>query len=87
MKWSGAGGRGPRIARGCFRYNRSNRAIMPASPTTTSRVSRALRFVAMSVLVVAGAFFALLLAIRLVAFPQIENRRGEIAQWLSAGIG
>jgi uncharacterized protein (TIGR02099 family) len=41
----------------------------------------------MSVLVVAGAFFALLLAIRLVAFPQIENRRGEIAQWLSARIG
>ena len=60
---------------------------MPASPATSSRVSRALRFVAMSVLVVAGAFFALLLAIRLVAFPQIESHRGEIARWLSARVG
>ena len=60
---------------------------MPASPATSSRVSRALRFLAMSVLVAAGAFFALLLAIRLVAFPQIESRRGDVAQWLSARIG
>ena len=60
---------------------------MPASPVTSSRASRALRFLAMSVLLVAGAFFALLLVIRLVAFPQIEARRGDVAQWLSARIG
>ena len=41
----------------------------------------------MSVIVVAGAFFALLLAIRFVAFPQIESRRGDIAEWLSARVG
>ena len=60
---------------------------MPASPATSSRVSRVLRFLAMSVIVAAGAFFALLLAIRFVAFPQIESRRTEIAQWLSGRIG
>ena len=41
----------------------------------------------MSVIVTAGAFFALLLAIRFVAFPQIESRRADIAQWLSGRIG
>ena len=60
---------------------------MPASPATSSRVSRVLWFLAMSVVVAAGAFFALLLAIRFVAFPQIESRRGDIAQWVSGRVG
>jgi uncharacterized protein (TIGR02099 family) len=34
-----------------------------------------------------GVFFALLLAIRLIAFPQIEAHRAEIAQWLGTRIG
>ena len=46
-----------------------------------------LRLAATSALIVLGAVFALLLAIRLIAFPQVEARRVEIAQWLSARIG
>ena len=41
----------------------------------------------MALLVAAGAFFALLLAIRFVALPQIESRRGDIAHWLTARVG
>jgi uncharacterized protein (TIGR02099 family) len=46
-----------------------------------------LRFVAMSALILLGALCAALLAIRLVVFPQVEARRGEIAQWLGTRIG
>ena len=41
----------------------------------------------MSALFVVGAFCTLLLAIRLVGFPQIEAHRAQIAQWLGSRIG
>ena len=53
----------------------------------SSGVNRVLRFVAMSALLLLGAFFALLLAIRLIVFPQVEARHGDIAQWLGTRIG
>ncbi|HEX6138703.1 MAG TPA: YhdP family protein [Casimicrobiaceae bacterium] len=46
-----------------------------------------LRVVATAALAVVGAFCALLLAIRFVAFPQIESHRAAIAQWLGSRIG
>jgi uncharacterized protein (TIGR02099 family) len=45
------------------------------------------RIAAKSVIAVVGGFCALLLALRLVAFPQVEAHRAEIAQWLGARIG
>ena len=60
---------------------------MPATASTSSRANRALRWVATSALLAVGAFCALLLAIRLVGFPQLEARRNDIAQWLGARIG
>lgn len=60
---------------------------MPASPSTPSRANRALRIAATSALVLLGVCFGSLLAIRLVVFPQVENRRGEIASWLSSRVG
>lgn len=41
----------------------------------------------MSALILAGAFFALLLAVRLVVFPAIEARRADIADWMAKRIG
>lgn len=46
-----------------------------------------MRFAAKAMVVVLGAFFALLLAIRLVAYPQLEAHRVDIARWLGARIG
>ena len=46
-----------------------------------------MRFAATTVLVVLGVFCALLLAVRLIAFPQIESRRSDIASWLGAKMG
>ena len=60
---------------------------MPAHLSTPSFAARAVRFVAMSALLLAGAFCALLLAVRLVAFPAIEARRDDIAQWMAKRIG
>ena len=45
------------------------------------------RLAAMSPLILLGVFCALLLAIRFVAFPQIEAHRSEIAGWLTSRIG
>src|SRR5882672_907418 len=66
---------------------RSNHAIMPATSSTSSHASRVLRFVATAALILLGAFCTLLLTIRLVAFPQVEARRSDIAQWLGTRIG
>ncbi|HSC99755.1 MAG TPA: hypothetical protein VLI21_12690, partial [Casimicrobiaceae bacterium] len=41
----------------------------------------------MSVLILLGAFFALLLAIRHIVLPEVEARQADIAQWLSKRIG
>ena len=60
---------------------------MPATSSTSSRANRVLRLAAMSAVILLGAFCALLLAIRLLVFPQLEARRGEIAQWLGTRIG
>src|SRR5512144_723009 len=60
---------------------------MPATLSTPSRPKRVLRFVATSAMVLLGAFFALLLVIRLVVFPQVEARRDDIAQWMTKRIG
>ena len=60
---------------------------MPAHLSTPSFAARAVRLVAMSALLLAGAFCALLLAVRLVAFPAIEARRDDIAQWMAKRIG
>ncbi|MEO9135245.1 MAG: YhdP family protein [Casimicrobiaceae bacterium] len=60
---------------------------MPSTVPASSRVDRVLRFAAKAAVFVVGAFCALLLAIRLVAYPQIEAHRTEIAQWLGSKIG
>jgi len=60
---------------------------MPAQLSTPSFAARAVRLVAMSVLLVAGVFFALLLVVRLVVFPAIESRRVDIAEWMAKRIG
>jgi len=41
----------------------------------------------MSALILLGAFFALLLAIRHIVLPEVEARQADIAQWLSKRIG
>jgi uncharacterized protein (TIGR02099 family) len=53
----------------------------------SSRARGLLRFLAMSALLLLGAFFALLLGIRLIVLPYIEARRGDIAQWMGTRIG
>ncbi|MEO8537524.1 MAG: YhdP family protein, partial [Betaproteobacteria bacterium] len=60
---------------------------MPATLSTPSRAKRALRFVVASSVLLLGAFFALLLVLRVVVFPQIEARRDEVAQWIGGRIG
>ena len=60
---------------------------MPAHLSTPSFAARAVRLVAMSALLLAGTFFALLLAVRLVVFPAIEARRDDIAQWMAKRVG
>ena len=53
----------------------------------SSRATRALRIAATVVFLAFGAFCVVLLAVRFVVLPQIEARRGEIAQYLSARLG
>jgi uncharacterized protein (TIGR02099 family) len=60
---------------------------MPAPSSTLSRAARVLRFLATAVLVLLGGFCALLLAIRLVVYPQMDARRDDIARWLGTRIG
>jgi len=60
---------------------------MPATLSTPSFAARVLRLVATSAVLLAGAFFALLLTIRLVVFPQVEARRDDIARWMATRIG
>jgi uncharacterized protein (TIGR02099 family) len=60
---------------------------MPVTSSTSFVGRRVLRGVAMSALLLLGAFFALLLAVRLVVLPQLEMRHADIAQWLSTRIG
>src|SRR4051812_3355140 len=61
--------------------------IMPATSSTPSFAARLPRLVATSVVLLAGAFFALLLTIRLVVFPQVESRRDDIAHWMAKRMG
>lgn len=60
---------------------------MPSTAPAPSRVDRVLRFVAQAAVFVAVAFCVLLLSIRLVAYPQVDAHRGQIAQWLGSKIG
>ena len=60
---------------------------MPSPAPASSRVDRVLRLAAKSAVLVIGAFCLLLLAIRLVAYPQVEAHRARIAQWLGSKIG
>ncbi len=53
----------------------------------SSRATRALRITATAMLLAVGLFCFALLAVRFVVLPQIEARRGEIAQWFSARLG
>jgi uncharacterized protein YhdP len=57
------------------------------SASASPRTNRVVRAAAMFVLLLLGAFCALLHAIRFVAFPQVEAHRTEIGQWLSSRIG
>ena len=60
---------------------------MPSIAPASSRVDRVVRFAAKAAVVVLGAFFALLLGIRVVVYPQLEAHRADIAHWLGARIG
>jgi uncharacterized protein (TIGR02099 family) len=60
---------------------------MPSTVPASSRINRLARGAAKWALAGFGIFCALLLAIRVIAFPQIEARRTEIAHWLGARIG
>ena len=57
--------------------------IEHASPRSVRR----LQFAGTAVLVLAGAFCTLLLAVRFVVFPQVESHRAEIAAYLSKRVG
>ncbi|HJU24267.1 MAG TPA: DUF3971 domain-containing protein, partial [Casimicrobiaceae bacterium] len=60
---------------------------MPSTAPAPSRLDRVARFAAKAVVVGFGAFFVLLLAIRVVAYPQLAAHRDDIARWLSQRIG
>src|SRR5690242_15030671 len=61
--------------------------IMPSTARPPSRPGRIARIAATAAFVALGACFALLLAVRLVVYPQLEARRADIAGWLSTRIG
>ena len=63
--------------------------VPPRAPIESAarRVVRRLQFAGTAVLVLVGAFCALLLAVRFVAFPQVESHRAEIAAYLSTRLG
>ena len=63
--------------------------VSPRAPTepASPRAVRRLQFAGTAVLVLVGAFCALLLAVRFVAFPQVESHRADIAAYLSARMG
>ena len=60
---------------------------MPSTASASSRVDRVVRFAAKAAVVVLGTFFALLLGIRVVVYPQLEAHRVDIARWLGERIG
>ena len=60
---------------------------MPSTVPAPSRTNRLARRAAKWVLLGFGIFCALLLGIRVIAFPQIEAHRMDIAHWLGARIG
>jgi uncharacterized protein (TIGR02099 family) len=60
---------------------------MPSTAPAPFRVDRVLRLAAKAAVLVVGAFCLLLLAIRLVAYPEVEAHRARIAQWLGSKIG
>jgi uncharacterized protein (TIGR02099 family) len=60
---------------------------MPSTAPASSRVDRVVRFAAKAAVVVVGTFFALLLGIRVVVYPQLEAHRVDIARWLGERIG
>jgi uncharacterized protein (TIGR02099 family) len=61
--------------------------IMPSTARAPSRPGRIARFAAKAAFVALGACFALLLALRVVVYPQLEAHRADIARWLGARIG
>ncbi|MGE5170731.1 MAG: YhdP family protein [Rudaea sp.] len=60
---------------------------MPSTAPASSAIDRLLRFASKAVVLAVGAFCALLLAIRFVAYPQMEAHRDDIARWLGTKIG
>ncbi|HLX31078.1 MAG TPA: YhdP family protein [Casimicrobiaceae bacterium] len=60
---------------------------MPSTAPAPSRLDRVARFAAKAVVVGFGAFFVLLLGIRVLAYPQLAAHRDDIAHWLSQRIG
>jgi uncharacterized protein (TIGR02099 family) len=60
---------------------------MPSTAPASSAIDRLLRFASKAAVLGVGAFCALLLAIRFVAYPQMEAHRADIARWLGTKIG
>lgn len=60
---------------------------MPSTAPASFRVGRVVRSAARAAIFAVGAFFALLLGIRLVVYPQLEAHRADIARWLGTKIG
>lgn len=60
---------------------------MPSPAPAPSRLDRVARFAARSVVVGFGAFFVLLLGIRVLGYPQLAAHREDLARWLSQRIG
>jgi uncharacterized protein (TIGR02099 family) len=60
---------------------------MPSTAPAASRVDRVVRYAAKAAVAIVAAFLALLLAIRVVVYPQLEAHRTAIASWLGTKIG
>ena len=60
---------------------------MPSTAPAASRVDRVVRYAAKAAVTIVAAFLALLLAIRVVVYPQLEAHRSAIANWLGTKIG
>lgn len=60
---------------------------MPSPELPPRPLTRMLRIAFRAMAVAVGTFCALLLAVRLVVFPQVESHRGDLAHWLGERIG
>lgn len=60
---------------------------MPSTEPASPRADRVTRLAVKGVVFSVAAFCALLLVVRLVAYPAVEAHRADIAQWLGSRIG